>query len=161
MNGDGCTSCSTDDSYECTRVDNTASNPDSCIHRCGNSALDQIGSYSEQCDDGNVNSNDGCSSSCMTEDAFTCSRSDNTAANPDVCTPRCGNSALDPFNSHTEQCDDGNIANSDGCSSTCVIEDPVICSRVDHTNSNPDSCSHRCGNGELESIGSYTEQCDD
>src|SRR4030043_830399 len=34
--------------------------------------------------------------------------------------PFCGDGILQPF----EQCDDGNIANGDGCSATCIIEEP-------------------------------------
>ena len=35
----------------------------------------------------------------------------------------CGNSVLDPG----EQCDDGNLANGDGCDSRCLGETPVVC----------------------------------
>lgn len=48
--------------------------------------------------------------------------------------PMCGDKHLDPG----EQCDDGNVANADGCSATCSLE-------------------MTCGNGLLEG----TEQCDD
>jgi cysteine-rich repeat protein len=53
----------------------------------------------EQCDDGNNASGDGCSASCMSE-------------------PRCGDRAVQG----TEQCDDGNTTNGDGCSATCALE---------------------------------------
>jgi len=38
-------------------------------------------------------------------------------------TPVCGNSILES----REQCDDGNLLNGDGCSSSCTIENQVIC----------------------------------
>ena len=76
---------------------------------------------------------------------------------PDLCTARCGNGALDPTGTHTETCDDGNTDSGDGCSSTCSEEDDFICSRTDNTVNNPDSCTHRCGNGARDPTGSYNE----
>ncbi len=61
---------------------------------CGNGFTDP----GEQCDDGNVQSGDGCSALCVDED------------NP------CGNGMPDPG----EQCDDGNLDNTDACLDTCV-----------------------------------------
>ena len=117
IGNDGCTSCTIDETHTCSRVDNTASNPDTCTHKCGNAALDPLGAYTETCDDGNVNSNDGCSGSCLIEDAYTCTRAGTTSSTPDVCTARCGNSALDTTGSHVEYCDDGNQSDNDGCTS--------------------------------------------
>ncbi len=62
---------------------------------CGDA---EIG-FPETCDDGNVASGDGCSSSCAVEVV-------------------CG----DGFSIEPEACDDGNVANGDGCSSLCAIE---------------------------------------
>ena len=56
----------------------------------------------EQCDDGNTQDGDGCSSTCQIE------------GGPFVC----GDGHLDPG----EQCDDGNTQDGDGCSSQCQIE---------------------------------------
>jgi cysteine-rich repeat protein len=50
-------------------------------------------------------------------------------------------------------CDDGNIINGDGCSSTCTIETGYSC----NTSSNPDICTPICGDGKR--IGNET--CDD
>lgn len=52
----------------------------------------------EACDDGNLQSGDGCSSSCSVE--------------------QCGNTVIDAG----EQCDDGNLRNNDGCNRHCQIE---------------------------------------
>lgn len=52
----------------------------------------------EQCDDGNLQSGDGCSSACFIE--------------------LCGNGSIDV----SEQCDDGNLQNNDGCNRSCQIE---------------------------------------
>lgn len=52
----------------------------------------------EECDDGNLADDDGCSSTCLIE--------------------FCGDSVQQA----SEQCDDGNTVSEDGCSSICVIE---------------------------------------
>ncbi len=52
----------------------------------------------EQCDDGNLQNGDGCSSTCTVE--------------------LCGNLSMD----QGEQCDDGNLQNNDGCNRYCQIE---------------------------------------
>jgi cysteine-rich repeat protein len=59
---------------------------------------------------------------------------------PPPPSPVCGNGILEAG----EQCDDGNLVNGDGCSSTCTIETPPPPPPV-------------CGNGILEP----GEQCDD
>jgi len=63
---------------------------------CGNNVVET----GEQCDDGNIVSGDGCSSSCQTEGAV------------------CGNGTVESG----EQCDDGNTNSGDGCSATCQTE---------------------------------------
>ncbi|MFC1474492.1 TonB family protein [bacterium] len=59
---------------------------------CGNGEVEE----NEQCDDGNTDDGDGCSSSCAVETA-------------------CGNGVLDAG----EVCDDGNTAGGDECSADC------------------------------------------
>ena len=56
----------------------------------------------EQCDDSNSTSGDGCSSTCQYEVV-------------------CGNGVLQAG----EQCDDANVDNNDGCSATCTFENRV------------------------------------
>ena len=51
------------------------------------------------------------------EDSFLCTRASTSSSDPDSCTERCGNQALDPNGAHTESCDDGNVASGDGCDS--------------------------------------------
>jgi cysteine-rich repeat protein len=60
---------------------------------CGNGVIEP--EKNEQCDDGNTNDGDGCSSLCELE--------------------FCGNGVID----YPEQCDDGNRDNFDGCSPNC------------------------------------------
>ncbi len=67
-----------------------------CLLRgCGNRVVEAT----EQCDDGNLISNDGCRSDCRS-------------------TEQCGNGVLDP----EERCDDGNRRSRDGCDSICEAE---------------------------------------
>lgn len=62
---------------------------------CGDGFLDP----GEQCDDGNIQDEDGCSAICQLES-------------------QCGDGIRDAG----ETCDDGNRGNGDGCSSVCVLE---------------------------------------
>lgn len=50
----------------------------------------------EECDDGDLDSNDGCDSACQLEDGFSC-----TTAVPNICTTVCGDGII----RGTEQCD--------------------------------------------------------
>lgn len=55
---------------------------DDCLEVCGDGVrpTDFI-----ECDDGNTDDGDGCSSKCKVEDGFTCSRE--TINSPEVCYP--------------------------------------------------------------------------
>ena len=48
------------------------------------------------------------------------------------------------------ECDDGNLLNSDGCSSTCTIEEGYACTHVLY---GKDTCSEVCGDGIM--LGNY------
>ena len=99
----------------------------------------QWGSF-EACDDGNVQSGDGCSATCTLEVGWTC---------PSLGEPchevQCGDGSADsyfvpsgdgqPIGGATgtggtgssgywvwEECDDGNVASGDGCDATCALE---------------------------------------
>ncbi|MFQ5478980.1 MAG: DUF4215 domain-containing protein [Candidatus Binatia bacterium] len=92
---------------------------------CGDGALDP----SEQCDDGNLEDGDCCSSSCTAEaahapcdDGDPCTPSDECDGGG-VCVASgstCGNGTLDA--NCGEHCDDGNLADGDCCNSTCSFE---------------------------------------
>jgi fibro-slime domain-containing protein len=96
---------------------------------------------SEQCDDGDGSSGDGCSD-CLIEPGWVC---------PFVgapCFPRCGDGLLQG----SEQCDDGNRDNDDGCNAGCRLEPGFVCNVVDAP------CTpSECGNGDREP----GEGCDD
>jgi cysteine-rich repeat protein len=76
----------------------------------------------EECDDGNENSGDGCSTDCEVETGFVCTGS---PSNCTFVTPfTCGDgSILSP-----ESCDDGGAALGDGCSDICRVEQGYSCS---------------------------------
>ncbi len=84
---------------------------------------------SEECDDGNTNNEDGCSSECLIETDWQC---DNTENSLSQCFS-CGNGVLE----EPEECDDGNTDNEDGCSDACAIEATYDC----YIETNPSSCS--------------------
>jgi cysteine-rich repeat protein len=76
----------------------------------------------EECDDGNTEDGDGCSSSCKIEPGYLCDGGSwNTA---DTCIfPVCG----DMKREGPEDCDDGNLDAGDGCSPTCDTERGYWC----------------------------------
>ena len=70
------------------------------------------------CDDGNVESGDGCSYYCTVECGYTC------GGGGQGCETTCG----DGLRAGEEECDDGNDVEGDGCSSTCTVETGWTCS---------------------------------
>jgi cysteine-rich repeat protein len=109
---------------------------------CGDGVLNanSLSRTSEECDDGNRVSGDGCSASCLPEPGFVC-----TGA---TCTRLCGNGALDG----AEQCDDANALDGDGCTLSCEVEPGFLCRGL------PGACSVRtCGDGRVQ----RSETCDD
>jgi fibro-slime domain-containing protein len=111
----------------------------------------------EQCDDGNTVSSDGCSSNCLVEPGATCS------GTPSTCTlAECGNGIAEAG----ESCDEGNcttgstlcnglfLGDGSGCSKTCTQE-PVCRSGTGTVTTR--ACDTSCGNGNIET----GETCDD
>jgi fibro-slime domain-containing protein len=96
----------------------------------------------ELCDDGNMTSGDGCSSTCQIETGFTCM----TPGQPCVLIMLCGNGVIDG----QEACDDGNTVAGDGCSPACQVETGWQCPIAGS------SCTTICGDGIV--VG--REQCD-
>jgi cysteine-rich repeat protein len=105
---------------------------------CGNGILDP----GEQCDDGNLNPFDGCTTTCTL----------------------CGNGVITP----PEQCDDGNLVNGDACEADCtlsgcgngILDCGEQCddgNTVDGDGCDSNCTPTRCGNG----VVTAGEQCDD
>ncbi|MBI5055620.1 MAG: DUF4215 domain-containing protein [Nitrospirae bacterium] len=103
---------------------------------CGDGTLQP----SEQCEDGNTNNNDGCSSNCMNE--------------------YCGDGIVQL----NEECDDGGTMNNDGCNYICMreycgdgIQQPGIGEVCDDGNAvNGDGCNTLC---QLDCINNSTMLC--
>ena len=85
----------------------------------------------EECDDGNENSDDGCSETCEEETGFACENDSDAMdldADPPIPETQCHEIICgDGFRDNTEICDDGNLIDFDGCSSICEMEDDWIC----------------------------------
>lgn len=82
-------------------------------------------SKSEECDDGNVNDGDGCSSTCRVENGMACSGG--SLSSVDQCGEVCGDGKKMP----REACDDGNREDGDGCMKDCsAVEAGYTCTGV-------------------------------
>lgn len=116
--GQGCnTGCMTGaiDGYTC--VGGNSTDPTVCTETCGDNYI----THSENCEDGNAVSLDGCDSTCNTEAHFTCT---DTPANAGTgtaitsCVEVCG----DGFRVGTEACDDADTDGTSGCKADCSGE---------------------------------------
>lgn len=76
---------------------------------------------------------------------------------PPACTlPACGDGILDPG----ESCDDANTNDSDGCSSTCEIEDGYSCSNPVQVNTGSDNAGGRAALNSNDLVWSWSEDID-
>ncbi len=96
---------------------------------CGNGAVEGT----EQCDDGETTSGDGCSDTCVTESGYSCP----TPGSACVADNICGDGTV----GGTEVCDDGNSVETDACLDTCVAA--------------------FCGDGHIWTTDGGSEVCDD
>lgn len=117
----------------------------------------------EECDDNDTGSGDGCSASCTIENMWSCTGGSvssrdycnycslGTSPSPtkDQCLVTCG----DGLKHSTEECEDSNIDSDDGCTSTCTIEDDYIC--TGGTTTSDDTCT-KCGGGVSPNVGKDT-----
>ena len=131
----------------------TSSEYNGCDLECvkHNYCGDNIISHSEQCDDGNDVSGDGCSDLCQIEPGYRCTKTD--AGNSACYLILCGNGVMDK----NEECDDGNLVSGDGCSANCFVEFGYKCALPQ--DGNPSLCAKTCGNGILDPENGAT--CDD
>ena len=148
-NGDGCSSsCMIEAGYSCVHYAVPPSpcgvSEDWCMPVCGDGLVLGSEVWEEgYCDDGNLESGDGCSRGCQVECGYTCS-------DGEPCETVCGDGLV----AGSEKCDDGNSADGDGCSSTCEVEAGWTCSMAACRTS---WCSTECGDG----VRAGSEECDD
>lgn len=123
--GDGCDDqCRLEPSPDLEHGWNCDTPGEACtLTDCGNGTREG----SEQCDDGNNDTGDGCSPWCALEPD--CSSQHGCASNAG-CVSSCG----DDLKLAPEECDDGNVLDGDGCSSNCEIEDGFDCQDIGESN---------------------------
>ncbi|HEY4160031.1 MAG TPA: SUMF1/EgtB/PvdO family nonheme iron enzyme, partial [Polyangiaceae bacterium] len=109
---------------------------------CGNGLIEGT----EQCDDDNTDSGDGCSSTCRFESGWDCEQGE-----PTVCLAICGDGVLVGPEAKSGGCDDKNKQSGDGCDAACRVETGYACS------GKPSTCAKTCGNGTVDT----GETCDD
>jgi cysteine-rich repeat protein len=113
-NGDGWnSSCFVDPGW--TWSGGTSSTSDTCTEIWGDGI--RFNSFLTYWDDGNMNDNDGWSSTCSVENGYECTGG--TSITADTCSSIVWG---DGKTVSTEEWDDNNTFNGDGCSSTCTVE---------------------------------------
>jgi fibro-slime domain-containing protein len=105
---------------------------------------DGIVEGTEECDDGNTNSGDGCTNECRIESDWVCP----VPGQPCVSTVVCGDGII----SGSEACDDRNTVGDDGCEADCRSITPGwVCLAPGVP------CQPKCGDG----LQRGSEECDD
>lgn len=105
---------------------------------------DKARTGTEQCDDGNLASGDGCNADCQVESGYACP----VPGLACVRAAACGDGRL----SGQEQCDDRNTVEGDGCGATCAVEPGWACPTVGVA-----CVATACGDGKVAGL----EECDD
>ena len=119
---DGCSGCSVTPGWVCDNT-NWATAASTCTQSCGNGLADA----GEECDDGNIVSLDGCTSTCKLETGWTCTAAAiaPAAAAAGVCTTTCGDGIVVDsamainLIAQAETCDDDTLV---GCAATCKAD---------------------------------------
>ena len=150
-NNDGCSSsCEFEPGFICEN--NYESSPITNCHflMCGDGIID----YNEECEDGNTENNDGCSSSCEFEDGFVCENDYEFSPITSCHFLMCGDGIIDDG----EECDDGNLENEDGCSPDCLNETSWACETTFESTPNTYDCRRViCNDGIIDG----EEECED
>ena len=131
---DGCSpSCTVECGYTCTGEEE-GSSEDTCRPTCGDGVRSY---YVEECDDGNSDDGDGCSSTCEVEEGWTCTGG---WCDEGTCSPVCGDGReVGSEATDAGSCDDGNRNWYDGCSYHCTVECGWDC--------RGEGCTAICGDG--------------
>jgi cysteine-rich repeat protein len=156
-------------------------NIDCTLSTCGDGKLNLLAVPPEQCDDGGTANGDGCSHDCKREfcgdgivnNGEVCDRALTPATcNLDCTLSSCGDGKLNTSAVPAEQCDDGNSASGDGCSTVCrlehcgngMVDNGEDCDGTSGLQPCSTTChQERCGNGILDHDAALgiDEQCDD
>ena len=193
-NTDGCTqSCTIDDGYACSG--GSFSGPDICT-LCSTVAGvvsedkrswepiwgDGLRHELEEWDDNNLDSDDGCSNTCIIEEGYewsggsvngrdTCTLCSLTNQSPSDDKRACETKWGDGLKHSSEECEDANAISGDGCNSTCRIEaDSFWRTRISDSIDECTNCAEsgqslrddidweiKCGDGRKHT----SEQCED
>ncbi len=176
-------SCGDEEFCPADSVCTPSQDPPVCVpaRGCGNGVLDEADG--EECDDGNIVDDDGCNSTCKSDE--TCGNrfvDSHLKKNPEECDDgratrncnadctlsECGDGKVNK--AAGEVCDDGGTEPGDGCDAACqseecgngVLEEAFGEECDDGNDDNDDGCSANC---KLESCGNGKrdpgEQCDD
>lgn len=130
------------------------SSADTCIDTWGDGIV-AFRSSLDYCDDQNTLSNDGWSSSWITESGWTCAGGH--TSNKDTCTDTCGDGRV-IVRAASNYWDDSNTVGFDGCNFNCQIESGW--SWTGGTASTPDTCTDIWGDGNVV-VRSSSNYCDD
>ena len=120
--------------YECNFVEGTGSE---CLIKCGDGLMHS----SEECDDGNLYNEDGCTEACTIENGYECDPGNERK--PSECSPICGDGQL----GLGEECDDGGKEDGDGCSSRLRVrsssgdEQENLCTSSEGVEGNEGACN--------------------
>eukprot|EP01029_Cantina_marsupialis_P027804 TRINITY_DN774021_c0_g1_i1.p1 TRINITY_DN774021_c0_g1~~TRINITY_DN774021_c0_g1_i1.p1 ORF type:complete len:1162 (+),score=431.12 TRINITY_DN774021_c0_g1_i1:118-3603(+) len=125
INEDGCNNkCMVEDGFVCIHDDMLGY--DRCWFKCG----DGMRQANEDCDDFNQVNGDGCNTECKLELGYYCNPIGG-ASLADECSTKCGDAILVE---KTEECDDGNDFDDDGCDQYCRVEAGWSCQQIPGTN---------------------------
>ncbi|EAS02540.2 myxococcus cysteine-rich repeat protein (macronuclear) [Tetrahymena thermophila SB210] len=150
-----CLSCNSQDSNIVLNSDNTCTcksvyySFESSTQRCKPICGDKFKTPEEECEtfDSSFENVFGCDSNCKIVSGYKCFHQDPYIL--DICiSSLCGDGKVDP----SEQCDDGNNINGDGCSLDCKQETGFNC----QVQSGKSTCSSICG----DNLVSQDEECD-
>lgn len=147
--------------------DGNQANGDGCENDCTISAICGNGvvqaASGEECDDGGNANNDGCSASCKVErcgDAVVQTGENCQNCATDVIASggscqTCGNGAVEG----TEECDDGNVVDGDGCSAACEEEEDTRTACDLCLSANPDTGGYNDGQCNVDPLCAAVRDC--
>jgi cysteine-rich repeat protein len=152
-----CLTCSYNGTTQCLTC-NTGYHINNATNTCDSQCGDGVRIATEGCDDGNTNSNDGCSANCTIESGYYCA---DTFPNASLCNPCLSFCVLCTSNVSCTNCSTGYAYNSS--QTACTIDcSPITqcltcnyngttqcltCNSGYHVNNATNTCDTQCGDG--------------